>query len=497
MSTRPAESAAPVVPEPDADGVIHIDGDKLKKKIIKEGTGQRPTDRAEVKVHYTGRLLDGTEFDSSKKRNEPFTFKLGRGQVIKGWEKGVATMRVGEHAILTCSPEYAYGERGSPPTIPPNATLEFEVELLSFDNTQKVTDDGCVKKSIQQTGEGYNRPNDFATCTIKYTGRVKGSEKPFVDHSSEAVTVHLTQDTSLIWGLEEGVKNMLKGERSILFVSPMYGFGTRGDESLGAPPNFDLEFDVELLNFEKGKESFEMDYEGKRDRMKTLKDCGNAHFKLGIALDRAIKVYQKAINMFQYEDSLEDAQKNDIHALKVACISNVAVCKLKQGLIEEVVHQATAGLNIQPRHVKLLYLRGLAHNRQNQLVEAERDLKLAHEIDSKNVEVLRELRTLQSKQRAIKDKEKNLFGGFFNKVRLVSEEEEKRMAEETTKKKSMDFSSDEESEHDSEADDEEKEKDAKMEDVSATNDMNGGEPVAAESKPVPPVEPTPVEPSAS
>lgn len=63
-------------------------------------------------VHYTGRLLDGTVFDSSKKRNEPFVFKIGAGQVIKGWDQGVATMKVGEHAILTCSPEFAYGARG-------------------------------------------------------------------------------------------------------------------------------------------------------------------------------------------------------------------------------------------------------------------------------------------------------------------------------------------------------------------------------------------------
>ncbi len=82
-------------------------------------------------VHYTGRLLDGTVFDSSKERNDPFVFKIGAGQVIKGWDEGVATMKVGEHAFLTCGPEYAYGARGSPPKIPANATLIFEVWLLS------------------------------------------------------------------------------------------------------------------------------------------------------------------------------------------------------------------------------------------------------------------------------------------------------------------------------------------------------------------------------
>jgi FK506-binding protein 4/5 len=78
-------------------------------------------------VHYVGKLLDGTVFDSSRERNQPFTFRLGEGMVIKGWEKGIASMRKGEIALLTCKPEYAYGKAGSPPKIPADATLQFEV----------------------------------------------------------------------------------------------------------------------------------------------------------------------------------------------------------------------------------------------------------------------------------------------------------------------------------------------------------------------------------
>ena len=74
-------------------------------------------------VHYTGRLTDGTKFDSSVDRGDPLSFSLGHGQVIKGWEKAVATMKKGEKAEVTIAPEYAYGAAGSPPTIPENATL--------------------------------------------------------------------------------------------------------------------------------------------------------------------------------------------------------------------------------------------------------------------------------------------------------------------------------------------------------------------------------------
>ena len=84
-------------------------------------------------AHYTGTLENGKKFDSSRDRNQEFTFTLGEGQVIRAWDIGFASMRKNEHAVLVCKPEYGYGERGAGADIPPNSTLIFDVELLSFE----------------------------------------------------------------------------------------------------------------------------------------------------------------------------------------------------------------------------------------------------------------------------------------------------------------------------------------------------------------------------
>jgi peptidylprolyl isomerase len=158
---------------------------KLKKKILKQGEGESPKDGQDVDVHYTGKLLDGTKFDSSVDRNQPFNFCLGQGSVIKGWDLGVATMKLGEKALFTIHPDLAYGSSGSPPKIPPQATLQFEVELLGFHDKQKTKWDYSEEERRVEALKFKNEGNDFFKKQKYSDARVKYEETiDYLEHDT-------------------------------------------------------------------------------------------------------------------------------------------------------------------------------------------------------------------------------------------------------------------------------------------------------------------------
>ena len=119
--------------KPPAKGKQVTTASGLKYEEIVVGKGASPSRGKTVVVHYTGWLTSGKKFDSSRDRNEPFKFPIGMGKVIKGWDEGVMTMKVGGRRKLTIPPKLAYGEEGMPGAIPPNATLIFDVELLGIE----------------------------------------------------------------------------------------------------------------------------------------------------------------------------------------------------------------------------------------------------------------------------------------------------------------------------------------------------------------------------
>jgi len=126
----PQPSAEAPKPQAEAQAAPDAGSEKLESKDLVVGKGPEAKSGDTVTVHYVGTLMDGKEFDASKKHGKPFDFPLGAGRVIKGWDQGVVGMKVGGKRKLVIPPSLAYGARGFPPVIPPSATLNFEIELL-------------------------------------------------------------------------------------------------------------------------------------------------------------------------------------------------------------------------------------------------------------------------------------------------------------------------------------------------------------------------------
>ncbi|RVW15867.1 Peptidyl-prolyl cis-trans isomerase FKBP65 [Vitis vinifera] len=227
---------------PDTD----IGSQGLRKRVLQMGHSWLTP----FPVHYSGRVEGGAYFDSSRDRGAPFWFKLGQCEVIKGWEEGVATMKKGERAIFTIPPDLAYGETGLPPLIPPNSTLIYDIEMLSWNTIRDLTGDGGILKKIMTEGEGWATPKDGDEVLVKYEVRLEnGTEVSKCDEGSE---FHLGDDLPCL-AISKAVKTMRRGEKAELSVRFSYGFKQIGNEVTrtdGAiPPNSNLIICLELISW--------------------------------------------------------------------------------------------------------------------------------------------------------------------------------------------------------------------------------------------------------
>ncbi|CAK7339867.1 unnamed protein product [Dovyalis caffra] len=223
----------------------------LRKKIVKKGISwQTPFPGDEVEVHFGGHIEGGACLDSSRDKGIPFKFKLGQGEVIKGWDEGVATMKNSERAIFTIPPNLAYKEAGSPSLIPPNATLVFDIEMLSWSSIRDLTGDGGILKKMIKEGEGWATPRDGDEVLVKYEARLENGM--LVSKSEEGVEFHVGDDY-LCPALSRAVKTMRKGENSELAVKFSYGFIQKGnlapDIESSIPPDSNLTIQLVLVSW--------------------------------------------------------------------------------------------------------------------------------------------------------------------------------------------------------------------------------------------------------
>ncbi|KAF3854761.1 hypothetical protein F7725_022816 [Dissostichus mawsoni] len=293
------------------------------KLVKREGTGtELPMTGDKVFVHYVGTLLDGSPFDSSRDREDKFSFELGKGQVIKAWDIGVATMKVGELCQFICKPEYAYGSAGSPPKIPPNATLVFEVELFEF-RGEDITEgeDGGIIRRIITKGEGYSKPNEGASVDVTVEGSYEGR---------------------------------VFDEREI-----KYGFGSAGNAKHEIPGGATLQYKIKLAAFEKAKESWEMNTVEKLEQSIIVKEKGTQYFKEGKYKQASVQ-YKRIVSWLENESGLSEEDEKKAKVLQLAANLNLAMCFLKLQEPNKALENCDKALELNPSNEKALFRRGEA-----------------------------------------------------------------------------------------------------------------------------------------
>ncbi|XP_049870545.1 FK506-binding protein 59 isoform X2 [Pectinophora gossypiella] len=390
------------------------------KRIIKEGTGtDTPNPGCQVTVHYTGTLLDGSKFDSSRDRNDPFEFNLGKGSVIRAWDIGVATMKKGEVCVLTCAPEYAYGATGSPPKIPSNATLQFEIEMIDWkvEDLSPGKNKGILRHIIEQ-GEGNENPNDGALVTVELEGKLASDGKVF-DTRTVTFPIGEGSENNICEGVERALEKFLKGEKSRLTIQPKYAFKSEGNSELGVPPNSVVEYTVRLTNFERVKESWAMDGPEKLDQAKIFKEKGTTYFKQN-KFQLAIKMYKRVVNLV--EDMIEDSSeteesKTQAKEYLVSAHLNLSLVYLKVTPAHhfEAKDHASKALNLDEKNVKGLFRRGQALLGLGEAEQALKDFQKVVEAEPTNKAAANQVIVCRAAIKNQKQKEKALYANMFDK----------------------------------------------------------------------------------
>uniref|UniRef100_A0A8C2WD76 peptidylprolyl isomerase n=1 Tax=Cyclopterus lumpus TaxID=8103 RepID=A0A8C2WD76_CYCLU len=389
------------------------DGGVLKL-VKREGTGtELPMTGDKVFVHYVGTLLDGSHFDSSRDREEKFSFELGKGQVIKAWDIGVATMKVGELCQLSCKPEYAYGSAGSPPKIPPNATLVFEVELFEFrgEDITEAEDGGIVRRIITK-GQGYSKPNEGASVDVTVVGTCEGR---VFDERELKFEVGDGEGLGLPVGVEKAIMAMEQEEERIhCFFICRYGFGNAGNAKYNIPGGATLHYKIKLTAFEKAKESWEMNTVEKLEQSTIVKDKGTQYFKEGKYKQASVQ-YKRIVSWLEHESGLSEEDEKNAKALRLAAHLNLAMCFLKLQEPNTVLENCDKALELQASNEKALFRRGEALFSMKEFDRARDDFQQVVQLYPANKAAKSQVSLCQKRIKEQHEKDKLIYGNMFQK----------------------------------------------------------------------------------
>eukprot|EP01080_Neovahlkampfia_damariscottae_P008926 gene8926-875_t len=381
---------------------IDVSGDGgILKTILKEGySNEQPQSEDKVEVHYTGTLLDGTKFDSSRDRNETFKFDIDKMQVIRGWELGVATMKVGEVSKFVLSPDYAYGPKGSPPTIPPNATLVFEIELISI---SEVTPRKIIIK------EGTTIESPLGDCDVILSYEMYHEDK-LIEKKENFKFIF--GDGQVIEGISLVLRNMKKGEICEAILKPNFGFGKEGSKELNIPSNATLKVKLELVDFEIMKMTYEMTKDELLEYSKKHKLLGNNFIKEK-KYNLSLKRYKSVLDAIEKEEDFNDEQLKEKKTLLRDCYLNMSMAYLSLKDVKNTKKCCDNALKFDSKSIKAYFRKGSAFILEEDFEEAKLIFKKGLEIDSNNLDLKKQIEKVNQLIKKQNEKDKARYANLF------------------------------------------------------------------------------------
>ncbi|WKY09473.1 hypothetical protein Q1695_002103 [Nippostrongylus brasiliensis] len=410
------------------DITLKKDGGVLKT-IKKEGTGTlKPTPGTTVKVHYVGTLENGEQFDSSRDRATEFEFLLGREQVIKGWDLGVATMKKGEIANFKIRSDYGYGESGSPPKIPGGATLNFEVELIDW-HAEDISPnrDGTILRSIIVEGEKLANPSETSPVEVHAVGSYEG--RVFYDKEVTFV-IGEGSEVGLPEGVDRALRRFCRGEKSTIRLSGVrFTYGPNPPPEYDLPPNATIEFTLFLKSYEKVPALWEMNAEKKIEEATAAKERGTLFLKQN-KLRLAYNKYKRVEDILEYEKSMEPEQKKMRDDLILAAYLNLSLTASKMNENLDCIKYCDKALEISPNNVKALYRKAGARVSMSDFDEAKQIYEKILEIDPENKAAAQQILVVRQMMKEQLERDKKRYKNLFSKISSEPKEEKKSPFEE-------------------------------------------------------------------
>ncbi|CAF4063875.1 unnamed protein product [Rotaria sordida] len=348
----------------------------LLKEIVRQGVdNEKPMFDDTVYIHYIGTLLDGTVFENTRERNEKVSFNFDRGEVIKAWDIGVATMKRGEISRFTSKPKYAYGKD------------------ISHERDQSI-----IRRIIKR-GEVFEQPKEDATVQIHLKGTHQGQ---IFDERTVSFIAGGGCLQNIPLGVEYAVFRMSKGDHWKLYLKSK---GTQGVEKFHIPPDSPVEYEVTIIDLEQPKDDRFFSDEQKLQQSEILKKRGD-EFVEGGHYELAVKKYKTIYYYLLSASFTNDSDKEQSRQLKFDAQSNLALCYLKLADYDKCERACDNALIFDPQNETCLFRRGQCHLAWGYFRAAIRDFEAVLKLNTKNDAAKQHIQECQQKIQADEAKKK-------------------------------------------------------------------------------------------